>query len=139
MSTASEESATTRWAASSTPSESAPQHGVRYSVPQPLRNLAMLSTIAMVVAGIFSPLVVFALTNGDPNRRFANDHAKEGLNFCLAFVAASLVTVLLIFLIVGYLIIPLLVGWGLWVVIAGTLQANNGEAPHYPLVPKILK
>lgn len=116
-----------------------PELGVRYDVPQQQRNLAMLSTIGMVLAGFFSPLIVFAVTNGDPKRRFANDHAKEGLNFCLTFTAALLVNVLLIILIIGYLMLPLLIGWGLWVVIAGTLQASNGEAPHYPLVPKILK
>lgn len=117
----------------------APQPGVRYDVPQDQKNLAMLSTLGMLVVSFVSPLIVFAVTNGDPSRKFVNDHAKEGLNFSIVLVIASAVTALLMLLIIGFLLVPLLFGWSLWVVIAGTIQASNGEAPHYPLVPKILK
>jgi hypothetical protein len=116
-----------------------PQPGVRYDVPQDQKNLAMISTLGMIIVGFISPLIVFVMTNGDPSKKFANDHAKEGLNFSITIFLASLVTVLLVFLIIGFLLIPLLAGWFLWVVIAGTIQANNGEAPNYPLVPKILR
>jgi len=116
-----------------------PQPGVRYDVPQDQKNLAMISTLGMIIAGFISPLIVFIITNGDPAKKFANDHAKEGLNFCIASFVAGIVTVLLIFVLVGLLLIPLLIGWSIWVIVAGAIQANNGEAPHYPLVPKILK
>lgn len=118
---------------------SGPQPGVRYDVPQEQRTLAMVSTLGIVIVGFLAPLIVFAMTNGDPAKRFANDHAKAGLNFCIAMFAASVVTVLLVLLVVGFLVIPLLVAWGIWVVIAGTIQAYHGEAPNFPLVPNLLR
>lgn len=117
----------------------APVPGVRYDVPQDQKNLALLSTLGMIIVGFLSPLIVFIITNGDPAKRFANDHAKEGLNFCIAGFVASIVTMLLCIILIGFLLIPLLIGWSIWVIVAGSIQANNGEAPHYPLVPKILK
>jgi uncharacterized Tic20 family protein len=116
-----------------------PQVGVRYNVPQDQKNLALISTLGMLIVGFLSPLIVFVLTNGDPAKRFANDHAKEGLNFSIAIFVGFIVAGLLTLVLVGLLLFPLLVGWGLWVIIAGAIQASNGEAPHYPLVPKILK
>lgn len=116
-----------------------PQAGVRYNVPQDQKNLALISTLGLLIVGFLSPLIVFVLTNGDPAKRFANDHAKEGLNFSIVFFGAWIVAFLLAFVIIGFLLMPFLVGWGLWVIIAGAIQASNGEAPHYPLVPKILK
>ncbi len=116
-----------------------PQVGVRYDVPQDQKNLALISTLGMLIAGFLSPLIVYVLTNGDPAKRFANDHAKEGLNFSIVFFVGMIVSGLLVLVLVGVLLIPLLMIWGIWVIIAGAIQASNGEAPHYPLVPKILK
>jgi uncharacterized Tic20 family protein len=121
------------------PGPAQPQAGVRYSVPQEQKNLALISTLGMLIVGFLSPLIVYVLTSGDPAKRFANDHAKEGLNFSIAFFAGWVIAFLLAFIIIGFLLMPFLAIWGLWVIIAGAIQANNGEAPHYPLVPKILK
>lgn len=121
------------------PAPGQPMAGVRYDVPQDQKNLALISTLGMLIAGFITPLIVFVLTNGDPTKRFANDHAKEGLNFCIASFIAWMVAILLAFVIIGFLLMPVLLGWSLWVIIAGSIQASNGEAPHYPLVPKILK
>ncbi len=116
-----------------------PQPGVHYNVPQDQKNLALISTLGIIIVGFLSPLIVYLLTNGDPSKRFANDHAKEGLNFSIVYFVAWAVAFLLAFVIIGFLLMPVLIGWGLWVIIAGAMQASNGEAPHYPLVPKILK
>ena len=111
----------------------------RYAVPSDVKNLALVSTLGMLIVGFLSPLIVYLMTNDDPQKRFANDHAKEGLNFSIVFYVAIFVTVLLSFIFIGFLLIPVVLGWWLWVIIAGAIQANNGEAPHYPLVPKLIK
>ena len=116
-----------------------PQPGVRYDVPQDQKNLAMISTLGMLIVGFISPLVVYLLTSSDPAKRFANDHAREGLNFSIVYFIGWILTGLLSLVLIGLLLIPVMFGWGLWVIIAGAMQANNGEAPHYPLTPKILR
>jgi len=116
-----------------------PQPGLRYDVPQEQKNLAMISTLGMLIAGVISPLVVLLLTNDSPAKRFANDHAKAGLNFCITAFAGWAIAILLAFVFIGFLLMPLLLGWSIWVIVAGAIQANNGEAPNYPLVPTIIK
>lgn len=116
-----------------------PAVGMRYDVPQDQKNLALLSTLGMLIVGFLSPLLVYLLTTGDPAKRFANDHAKEGLNFSIVYFISWIIAFALMLILIGFVLIPFLVGWGLWVIIAGAIQASNGEAPHYPLVMKILK
>ena len=108
-------------------------------VPQDVKNLAMISTLGMILVGFLSPLIVFLMTNDDPSKKFANDHAKAGLNFSIVFFAGMVISAILILVIVGILTLMLLIAWSIWVIIAGAIQASNGEEPHYPLVPNILK
>lgn len=116
-----------------------PQAGVRYDVASDVKNLALISTLGMLIVGFLSPLIVYVVTQDDPHKAFAKDHARAGLNFSITFFAASVVSGLLMLVIIGFLLLPLVFVWGLWVIIAGSIQAYNGEAPRYPLVPKILK
>lgn len=117
----------------------APVAGYRYDVPQDVRNLAMLATLGIIVAGFLAPLIVFAVTAGEPSKRFAHDHARDGLNFCITWTIGAIVSGILTIVLVGLVGFLLLAVWGIWVIIAGTLQASNGEAPNYPLVPRLLR
>ena len=57
----------------------------------------------------------------------------------IAYFIAWIIALVLSLLLIGFLLMPFLIGWGLWVIIDGAIQISNGEAPHYPLVIKILK
>jgi uncharacterized Tic20 family protein len=121
------------------PPAAQPVAGYRYDVPQDLKNLAMLATLGIIVAGFVAPLIVFAVTSGDPAKRFAHDHARDGLNFCITWTIGAIISGVLTIIVVGLIGFLLLGVWGIWVIIAGTIQAANGEAPNYPLVPKLLR
>jgi uncharacterized Tic20 family protein len=99
----------------------------------------MLSTLGMVVAGFLAPLIVYAVTAGDASKRFAHDHAKAGLNFSITWFIGAVVSGILTLVLVGLLGFVLLAIWGVWVIVAGTMQAANGQAPNYPLVPRLLR
>ena len=117
-----------------------PQPGgpLRYDVPSDVKNLALLSTLGMLIVGFLAPLIVYLVTNDDPQKVFAKDHAREGLNFSITFFAVMVASGILMVVLIGFVTMILGLIWGLWVIIAGAIQANNGEAPNYPLVPKIL-
>ena len=121
------------------PGAGRPEPGKRYDVPQDIKNLALISTIGMVLVGFLSPLIVYIVTADEPRKAFARDHAREGLNFSIVFFGGLLVATVLSIVLIGVLLYPVLIVWGIWVVIAGAIQANNGQAPNYPLVPAILK
>lgn len=106
---------------------------------------AHLSALLSLVVGLtfLGPLVIY-LTKKD-DHPFIADQAREALNFNLSFLIYSIVlgitTVILFFIIIGFLLIPVLIalgiGWIVLTIIAG-VKANNGEAYRYPLTIRMV-
>jgi uncharacterized protein len=109
--------------------------------------LAHLGGVAGLVLGAGAlgwvvPLVIFLWKRRDSP--FAAFHALQALLFHLAwaaiFILAGIVTVVLMFVLIGFLMIPLLLVMGLvpliWSIVAA-VRANNGEWYRYPIVGEI--
>jgi len=106
---------------------------------------AHLSALLSLVVGFpfIGPLVVYLVKKDDP---FVRRHAAEALNFNLSImlyaVILGVVTVILLFLVVGLLLIPLFAVLGLvWIVctcIAAT-KAGRGEEYRYPMTIRFVQ
>jgi uncharacterized Tic20 family protein len=89
------------------------------------------------------PLVVYLVKKDDP---FVRRHAAEALNFNLSImlygVILGIVTVILLFFVVGLLLIPLFAVLGIvWIVftcVAAT-RAGQGEEYRYPLTIRFVR
>lgn len=100
---------------------------------------AHLSALLSLVVGLpfLGPLVVYLAKQDDP---FVRRHAAEALNFNLSVmlyaVVLLVVTVVLLFVVVGLALIPLFVvlaiGWLVLTCVAAT-RAGDGEDYRYPL------
>lgn len=111
--------------------------------------IGMLGYLGMIPFGnIAAPLVVWLLKRD--SSLGVDAHGKESLNFhiswTLYWVAALAITGVLCFLLIGFLMIPLLIvggmfGWILMLVltIIASVKASNGELYHYPLTIRFLK
>lgn len=108
---------------------------------------AHLSALAAVFVGGFNwlgPLIIWLVKKDE--YPFVADQAREALNFNLSVflygIIGSGVTFVLSFLIIGFLLIPVLIAGGIaWIVfaiIAGT-RANAGETYRYPLTIRFLQ
>jgi uncharacterized protein len=106
---------------------------------------AHLSALVSLAVGLpfVGPLIVYLVKRDDP---FVRRHAAESLNFNLsvliyAFVL-GIVTVILMFVLVGFLLIPffavLAIGW-LVLVIMASVRASAGEEYRYPLTIRMVR
>lgn len=107
--------------------------------------IAHLSALAGLVVGFnfLGPLIVYLVKRDEGG--FVRHHAAEALNFNLSVfiyaVVGGLLTVVLVFFIVGILLIPLIVvaaiAWVVLVVVAA-VKANQGELYRYPLTIRLV-
>jgi hypothetical protein len=105
------------------------------------RNWAMAAHIGSFVAayvflGLLAPLIVL-LAKGNTSP-FVRRHATESLNFQLNAVVWLFVFALLLFVLIGFVLLPLYAIFYLIVVIIAGVRASRGEEYRYPAIIRIL-
>ena len=100
---------------------------------------AHLTALASLLrrASVHRPAVVYLAKKENP---FVRRHAAEALNFNLSImlytIVLAIVTLVLLFVLVGFLLIPLFLvlfaGWIIFVIVAA-VAASRGEEYRYPL------
>jgi uncharacterized protein len=100
--------------------------------------LAHLSALFGLIIGLnwLGPLVVYLVKKDE--HPFIADQGREALNFNLSVFIYVLVSVVLIFIVIGFLLLPVIgIAWLVLTIIAG-IRANNGEPYRYPLTIKFV-
>jgi uncharacterized protein len=109
---------------------------------------SLLGLLGVPFGNILAPLVVWLLKrDASPG---VDAHGKESLNFhiswSLYWIVAGAVVAALCFVLVGFLMIPILIVGGIigWIsmlvlTIIGSVKASNGELYRYPLTIRFLK
>ena len=83
------------------------------------------------------PLVIWLMKKD--SMAFVADQAKEALNFNITVAIAGLVCVVLLFILVGFVLLPLLgIAWVVFTIIAA-IKANEGELYRYPFTLRLIK
>ncbi|MGH4025979.1 MAG: DUF4870 domain-containing protein [Pseudonocardiaceae bacterium] len=101
-----------------------------------VRNWAVgahLSAIlgAWLALAFLGPLVVYLLKRDE--HPFIAMHAREALNFNISVLIYAIVGVILLFVLIGFVILPLIgIAW-LALTIVAAVKASNGENFRYPL------
>lgn len=107
------------------------------------RTWAMIAHISAVAGFIFpfgnivAPLLIWMLKKDE--LPFVGDQGKEALNFQISITIYVLISVVLIFVVIG---IPLLVVLGIFALIMtiiGAINAYDGKYYRYPLTIRIIK
>jgi uncharacterized Tic20 family protein len=110
-------------------------------VPAEDRNWALASHIggilaAYVALGFIAPLIVLLL-RGDQSP-FVRRHAVESLNFQINALVYLVVFTLLLFLLIGFVLLPLYAIFYLVVVIIAGVRASRGEEYRYPMTIRFI-
>ncbi|MFP5326161.1 MAG: DUF4870 domain-containing protein, partial [Acidimicrobiia bacterium] len=71
--------------------------------------------------------------------RFVRDQAVESLNFQLTLLIGWVISFVLSFVLIGFLLMPLLWIGGLVLAIMGGMKANQGEWYRYPFAIRMVK
>jgi uncharacterized protein len=100
-------------------------------------HLSQLANIILFPVGIVLPIVLWQTQKEKIPALDA--HGKMVTNFMISMTIYFFVSFILMFVIIGFLLIPALAIIGIVFPIIGALKANNGEFWEYPLTIKFLK
>lgn len=95
-------------------------------------HLAPLAGIGYIIA----PLVIYLAKKDSP---FVQEHAAESLNFQISTLIYGIVSGILCFVLVGFLMLFALGIFSFVVMILATIAAAKGESYHYPLTIRFVK
>lgn len=100
-------------------------------------HLSQLASLIVPVAGIVLPIVLWQ-TQKDKIPAL-DAHGKMVTNWMISCFIYAAVSVILMFVLVGFLTILAVAVMGIVFPIIGAVKANNGELWEYPLTIKFLK
>lgn len=98
--------------------------------------MAVLAHLGGAFFSIFVPLVIYLVKERDP---FLRHHAAQAVNFQLTLVIGWFVAFILLFVIIGFILIPILLVLDFVLAILASVAASRGEYYRYPLTINLLK
>ena len=102
--------------------------------------IAHLSTFVghlIPFGNIVGPLIVWAIKKDE--MPLVNDQGKEALNFQITMTVALIVAGLSVFVLIGFVLFPLVYLFDLIMTIIAAIKANEGVAYRYPLSIRLVK
>ena len=97
-------------------------------------GMAALTHVLGLFTGLLGTILVYAVTD-DP---FVKQNAANATNWQIMVIIYSVVSFVLIFLLVGFILLPALVLADVAFAIVAAIKATNGEAWEYPITPALL-
>jgi hypothetical protein len=94
-------------------------------------HLAALAGLVIPFGNVVGPLVVWLMKKNES--AFIDDQGKESLNFQISASIYMLVAALSMFVLIGFILLPIVALATLIMTIVGAIRANNGEQYRYPL------
>ena len=100
-------------------------------------HLSALVGLVIPFGNVLGPLFIWQIKKD--TLPFAADQAKEALNFNITFTIALLVCTLLMFVVIGWLLLPVVGLTGVIFTVLAAIKAHNGEAYRYPFALRLVK
>jgi uncharacterized Tic20 family protein len=103
-----------------------------------LAHVAALAAYVGVPFGhILGPLIVWLIKKD--RHAFISEHGKEALNFNITITLYTLIAFLLCFVVVGFVLLPLLLLLHVILTIIASVRASDGLPYRYPLTLRLIK
>ena len=101
-----------------------------------LAHLSSFSTFIIPFGNVLGPLVLWLVKRD--TMPFVADQGKEALNFNITVLIAAIISCILMFVLIGFLLIAVVaVGW-LVLTILACIESNKGVAYHYPFTLRLI-
>ena len=111
--------------------------GVEQNTFLMLMHLSQFLGLVAPGAGFIAPIIMWATTRDDSAE--CDQHGKAIMNWMFSFLIYTVVSVVLIFVFIGFITIFALVLVNLIFVILAAVKANDGELWSYPLSIQFFK
>ncbi|HEY0049298.1 MAG TPA: DUF4870 domain-containing protein [Pyrinomonadaceae bacterium] len=102
-----------------------------------IMHLSQLANLILFPVGIAIPIVIWQTQKEKTPALDA--HGKMVTNFMISMTIYFIVSFILVFVLIGFLLLPIVAIIGIVFPIIGGIKANNGELWEYPLAIKFLK
>ena len=100
-------------------------------------HLSSLAGLVIPLGNVIGPLIIWQVKKD--TMPFVADQGKEALNFNITIAIAAIISFMLIFVVIGFVLMPLVGLVWLIFTILGAIKANNGEAYRYPFTLRLIK
>lgn len=101
-----------------------------------LAHLSSLAGFIIPFGNVIGPLVVWLIKKD--TMPFVADQGKEALNFNITVAIAAVISAILMFVVIGFLLLAVVaVGW-LVLTILACIEANKGVAYRYPFTLRLI-
>jgi len=102
-----------------------------------LAGLGGLIPIVPIIGSVIGPLIVWQIKKDEFG--FVADQGKEALNFQISILMYAIVSGLLCFACVGFVLLPAVYVFDLIFLLIAAVKANDGEHYRYPLTIRFIK
>lgn len=99
-------------------------------------HISTFCSMLVPLGNFIGPIVIWQLKKNESE--FVVDQAKEALNFQISLFIYMLISLVLIFIVIGIFLIIGLVLFGLIMVIVAGVKANEGEYYRYPMCLRLI-
>ena len=102
-----------------------------------LCHLLAFSGIIVPFGTILGPLIMWLVKkDADP---YVDQQGKESVNFQISMMIYTIVSIILIFVVIGAILLPVIIIANIVLTIIGTVKASKGEPWQYPLTIRLIK
>ena len=101
-----------------------------------LAHISTFSSALVPLGNFIGPIVIWQLKKHESE--FVADQAKEALNFQISLIIYAVISILCIFIFIGFFMIIALVLFSLIIVIVAGVRANDGEYYRYPMCIRLI-
>ena len=91
----------------------------------------------LALAGFVAPLVIWLIKRDESS--FIDDQGKESLNFQISILIYLVISLLLLFVIIGFIIVPAVILFDFAMIFVASVKASAGEKFRYPLCIRFIK
>ena len=102
-----------------------------------LAGLGGLIPIVPVIGSVIGPLIIWQIKKDEFD--FVGDQGKEALNFQISILIYAIVSGLLCFACIGFVLLPAVYILDLIFLLIAAVKANGGERYRYPLTIRFIK
>ena len=101
-------------------------------------HLSALSGFIIPFGNILGPLIIWLMKKD--TMPLVNEHGKEALNFQITVAIAMIISIALMFVLIGFLLAPIIGIAALVLTIMAAIKISNGQLDYkYPFALRLLK
>lgn len=100
-------------------------------------HLSALTGYVLPFGNIIGPLIVWLIKKDE--YAFVDAQGKEAINFQITVTIACIISIVLIFILIGFVLLGIVAVYALVMMIVAAVKANEGVNYQYPYVIRLLK